>query len=150
MSDKAVRQAAREMLTLVEKEMNGDSGAREEFKQNMNFLAVCGPSLGKSWPKVAEQMERESKTNDSLPKVILTKEGDVPVGITVKRTEAMQAQASFLERLNPFRLPGTTHYLDRQSTGAMLQPLSEDSKEACRIMDPQRKRNPFPSMAPRG
>lgn len=149
MSDQAVKQAAEGMWSLAKKELNGDPEARDAFKQNMNFLAICGPSLGKPWTKVAEQMQSDSGENKDLPKVILSKSGDVPVGITFQRTD-QNMPASLLERLNPFRITGTTHYMDRQTTGAMVQPLSEDSKEACRVMDPQRGKNRFPAGTPRG
>ncbi len=150
MSELTVRQAANHMWSLVTDELNGVQGARAEFKQNMNFLAICGPSLGKSWSRVAEQMEQDSESQKKgtplLPEVILTKSGNVPVGITFQKAEPENP----LERLNPFRITGTTHYLDRHSTGAMLQPLSPDSKESCRIMDPQRSKHRAPSGTPRG
>lgn len=149
MSDQAVKQAASHMFSLVKRELDGDQGAREEFQKSMNFLATCGRTLGKDWTKVAKQMQSESEKNKDLPKIILTNYGDVPVGITFQRTD-QNMPLSLLDRLNPFRITGTTHYMDRQTTGAMLQPLSEDSKEACRVMDPQRGKNRFPAGTPRG
>ncbi len=145
-----IREAAKEMMQLGVKEMNGDERAGGDFQRRMNFLDVCGPKQGTPWSEVAAQLRATYSQNQQafdagkpfnpdIPKV------DLINGISERSAEIFFTKADYAERKNPYhklwdtfihpgRTDGINHSLPRYISGDVIKP--EYTKDECVKLEP--------------
>ncbi len=145
-----LKEAAKDMMQLGVKEMNGEEGAGEHFKRRMNFLDVCGPKQGTPWSEVAGQLRANYSQNQQafdagrpfnpdIPKIeIVNGTSEKSIGIIFTKPDYADTKDPIHKLwdnlMHMGKTDGINHILPRYASGEKDKP--EYTKDECVKLEP--------------